>query len=101
MTITINTTNDFLEALRSNPNFHEATRRELLMESLIGLPEEIAEFRAEMYQRTDRIQGHLNNLREYDVELKMPSNLRQQVERLFGLTRVIPFRPEVSMKGLV
>ena len=86
MAITINTTDDFLEALRSNPDFHNAARRELLTESLIGLPEEITEFRAEMYQRTERIQGHLNNLRGYDVELKMPSNLRQQVERRFGLT---------------
>ena len=46
---------------------YNAARRELLTESLIGLPEEITEFRAEMYQRTERIQGHLNNLRGYDV----------------------------------
>ena len=88
MTITINTTDDFLEALRSNPSFHEAARRELLTESLTGLPEENVEFRAEVYQRTERIQGHLNNLRGYDVDLKMSSNLRQQVEHRFGLTRV-------------
>ena len=47
MAITINTDDDFPEALRSNPNFHEAPRRELLTESLIGLPDVIAEFLAE------------------------------------------------------
>ena len=88
MAITISITDDFIEALRSNPDFHNAARRELLTESLIGLPEEITEFRAEMYQGTERIQGHLNNLRGNDVELKMPSNLRQQVELRFGLTRL-------------
>ena len=88
MTVTINTTDDFLQALRSSPSFHEAARRELLIESLIGLPEEFAGFRAEIYRRTDRIQGHLNNLMGHDVDLNMPSDLRRQVERRFGLTRV-------------
>ena len=87
MAIAINTTDDFLASLRGNPDFHNAARREILTESLIGLPEAITEFRAEMYQRTERIQEHLNDLSGYDVELKMTSNLRQQVERRFGLTR--------------
>ena len=88
MAITIDTTDDFLEALRANPEFHSAARKEILTESLIGLPQEVTEFRSEMNRRTEQIQGHLNNLRGYDVELKMPSNLRQQVERRFGLRRV-------------
>ena len=88
MAITINTTYDFLEALRSNPEFRDAARREILTESLIGLPGKITEFRAEMYQWSERIQGHLNDLSGYYVEPKMPSDLRQQVERRFDLTRV-------------
>ena len=88
MAITINTTDDLLEALRGNPDFHSAARREFLTESLIGLPEETTEIRAEMAQWTERIQGRLDSLREHDVELKMSSNLRRQVEYRFGLTRV-------------
>ena len=86
MEFTINTTYDFLEALPSDPDFRNAARREILTESLIGLPGEITKFRAEMYQRTERIQGYLNDLSGYDVEMKMPSDLRRQVERRFGLT---------------
>lgn len=88
MAITINTTGDFLNALRGNPNFHDAAKREIPTESLIGLPAEITEFRTELRQRTERIQGHLDNLVEHEVDLKMQSNLRQQVERRFHLTRV-------------
>ena len=54
MAITINTTDDLLEALRGNPDFHSAARREFLTESLIGLPGEITEIRAEMAQWTER-----------------------------------------------
>ena len=54
MAITMNTTDDFLEALRGHPDFHNAARREILTESLIGLPEEITEFRAEVRQWTER-----------------------------------------------
>ena len=85
---TISTTHDFLEALRNNPDFQEAARREILTEPLIGLSEEVTEFRTEMDRRTRQIRGHLDSLRGYDVELKMASNLIQQVERRFGLTRV-------------
>ena len=53
--ITISTTDDFLEALRGHPDFHSAARREILTESLIGLPEEITEIRAEVRQWTGQI----------------------------------------------
>ena len=75
MAITISTTDDFLEALRSNSDFHSAATREILNEYLIGLPAETTEFRSEMRQGTGRIQGHLDNLREHEVDLKMQSNL--------------------------
>ena len=84
MAITINTTDDFLEALRSNPDFRNAARREILTESLIGLPGEVTEFRAEMYQRTERIQGDLNNLRGYDVESE-DAVRSQDADRVAGL----------------
>ena len=46
MAIIIETTDDFIRALRQNEEFRTAARRELLTEDLLELPGEFREFRA-------------------------------------------------------
>ncbi len=55
MVITIETTDDFLRALRGNGDFLAAARREILTQELIDLPRQFAEHRKETAQRFDDI----------------------------------------------
>ena len=95
MTLTIDNTEDFIRALRENPEFRAAARRELLTQDLIELPQEFRDYRSESDRRFQRVQDDLqrmrddlNALRGHSLELQMPSSLRQRVERRLRLTRV-------------
>ena len=101
MAITIETTDDFIRALRQNEEFRAAARRELLTEDLLELPGEFREFRAQTEefrtyaeQRFDNISedirgltNSVNDLRGSALEAKMPTRLRQRAARTLGLTR--------------
>ena len=56
MTITIDTTEDFLNAMRENPEFLAAARREILTEELIALPGSFESFRNESAGRLDSLE---------------------------------------------
>ena len=109
MVITIRNTDDFIRALRENPEFRDAARRELLTEDLLELPGEfrefrsgveefmssseefrsgVEEFRASAERRFDTLTNRVDDLRGYALEAKMPSRLRQRLGRELGLSRV-------------
>ena len=101
MAIIIETTDDFIRALRQNAEFRAAARRELLTQDLLELPGEFKEFRAQTKefrtqteQRFDGVDqsirtltNSVNDLRGSALEGKMPTRLRQRVARTLGLTR--------------
>ena len=53
--ITINNTDDFIRALRQNPEFHAAARRELLTEELLALPQRLSQYAESTGKRLDSI----------------------------------------------
>jgi len=94
MAIIIETTDDFIRALRQNEEFRAAARRELLTDDLLELPGEFREFRAQTEQRFDGVDRSIreltngvNDLRGSALEAKMPTRLRQRAARTLGLTR--------------
>lgn len=52
---TINTTNDFIRALRENQDFHAAARRELLTEELLELLQRFNRYALETDKRLDAL----------------------------------------------
>ena len=94
MAIIIETTDDFIRALRQNEEFKAAARRELLTQDLLKLPEEFREFKSETEQRFDGVDksireltNSVNDLRGSALESKMPTRLRQRAARTLGLIR--------------
>ena len=61
MALVINTTDDFIEAMRQNPEFLAAARRELLTQELIELPEKFAKFRDETLGFRDEVLGRFDS----------------------------------------
>ncbi|MCY4556989.1 MAG: hypothetical protein OXF79_11540 [Chloroflexi bacterium] len=51
--VTINTSEDLLRALRDNPEWREAVRREILTEELMSLPARFDRFAARTEQSID------------------------------------------------
>ena len=88
--VTISTPEDLLRALRENPEWKEAVRREILTEQLLNLParfdqfaastegfiEEQRQFNAETGGRVDRLESDVGQLKE-DV-----GQLKEDVEQL-------------------
>ena len=64
MAIIIETTDDFIRALRSNEEFREAARRELLTEELLELPGEFKKFRAETNRRFAEVDERFDGVDE-------------------------------------
>ena len=76
MVLVINTTDDFIEAMRRNPEFLAAARRELLTQELLDLPQKFAEHRQEFQElrqefiehrretseRFDSLEGHFDTM---------------------------------------
>ena len=88
MAIIIETTDDFIRALRENEEFRAAARRELLTEDLLELPGEFREFRAQTEESLRVLTNNVNDLRGSALEAKMPgTRLRQRAARTLGLTR--------------
>ncbi len=101
MAIIIETTDDFIRALRENEEFRDAARRELMTQDLMELPREFKEFKAETKRNFDSVNkrfdgvdqsireltNSVNDLRGYSLEGRMSTRLRQRVARTLGLTR--------------
>ena len=108
MALIIETTDDFIRALRGNEEFRAAARRELLTQDLLALPKEFSEFKTTAEERFDSIDRRLdkmderfdgveqdirtltvsvNDLRGSALEGKMSTRLRQRVATTLGLTR--------------
>ena len=62
MALVINTTDDFIEAMRQNPEFLAAARREILTQELIELPEKFAKFREETLGRFDKVDARFDKV---------------------------------------
>ena len=62
MALVINTTDDFIEAMRRNPEFLAAARREILTQELIELPEKFAKFRDEVLGRFGSQDGRFDKM---------------------------------------
>ena len=62
MALVINTTDDFIEAMRKNPEFLAAARRELLTQELLELPQKFAEHRSEVSERFDTLEGRIDTM---------------------------------------
>ena len=69
MALVINTTDDFIEAMRRNPEFLAAARRELLTQELLDLPQKFAEHRQEFIEhrretseRFDSLEGRFDTM---------------------------------------
>ena len=101
MSLIIETTDDFIRALRQNDEFKAAARRELLTQDLLELPKEFREFKASteerfdaIDQRFDGVEGDIrsltvtvNDLRGSALERKLSTRLRQRLATTLGLTR--------------
>ena len=115
MAIIIETTDDFIRALRENEEFRDAARRELMTQDLMELPREFKDFKAETKRNFDSVNkrfdgvdqrfdgvdqrfdgvdqsireltNSVNDLRGYSLEGRMSTRLRQRVARTLGLTR--------------
>ncbi len=93
--VIIETTEDFLKALRENEDFLAAARREIYTQDLLSLPSEFREYYEKTDARLETIEGGVDNLKEdmYDVrgfelERRMASRLRQQIGSALDLTTV-------------
>ena len=68
MVITIETTEDFLRALRGNEDFLAAARREILTQELLALPEKFAAYSERTDQRLDVLTAEVDVLNgKFDV----------------------------------
>ena len=62
MSLVIETTDDFIRALRENEEFQAAARRELLTQDLLELPKEFKEFKEDTARQFDSINNNLERL---------------------------------------
>ena len=69
MTTTISTTDDFIRALRENPDFHEAARRELLSDELLELPQRFTEYTLSTDKKLEVLTENVNALAVRMAEL--------------------------------
>ena len=60
---TLDTTDDLLRAARENPEFLEASRRDVLIEELLALPERFAAYASTTDKRLESIEGDLGVLK--------------------------------------
>ena len=63
MSLIIETTDDFIRALRGNEEFKAAARRELLTQDLLELPNEFREFKTSTEERFDGVERRCDALR--------------------------------------
>ena len=62
MSLIIETTDDFIRALRENEEFKAAARRELLTQDLLALPKEFSEFKTSTEERFDAIDKRFDHV---------------------------------------
>ncbi len=100
--VTINNTDDFIRALRANPDFHAAARRELPTEELLALPQRLSQYAEGTDKRLDRVDSRLdsmergqrrlenqvNALRGDALETKMPTKLCDMMSASLDIRRL-------------
>ena len=100
--VTINNTDDLIRALRENPDFHAAARRELLTEELLALPQRFSQYAESTDKRLDRVDSRLdslekgqrrlenqvNALRGDALETKMPTRLCDMMSDSLDIRRL-------------
>ena len=100
--VTINNTDDLIRALRENPDFHEAARRELLTEELLALPQRFSQYAESTDRRLDslekgqrrlesgqrRLENQVNALRGDALETKMPTRLCDMMSDSLDIRRL-------------
>ena len=79
--VTINNTDDFIRALRQNPEFHAAARRELLTEELLALPQRLSQYAEGTDKRLDRVDYRLESLENGQRQLQSDVKDLQQGQR--------------------
>ena len=87
MALVINTTDDFIEAMRRNPEFLAAARRELLTQELIELPEKFAKFREEVLGRVDKMDTDIGVIKGIALALNLEKIGLSRMVSDFGLRR--------------
>ena len=94
MAVVINTTDDFIEAMRRNPEFLAAVRREILTQELIELPEKLAKFRDEVLgrldnqdRRFDKIDTEFGDIKGMTFGSKLEKSGLSRMVSDFGLSR--------------
>ncbi len=90
MALVINTTDDFIEAMRRNPEFLAAARREILTQELIELPEKFAKFRDEVLGRLDTQDARFD---------KMDARF-DKMDTEFGVIKGMTFGSKLEKAGL-
>ncbi len=81
--VTINNTDDLIRALRENPDFHAAARRELLTEELLALPQRFSQYAESTDKRLDRVDYRLDSLEQGQRQLQSDvKDLQQGQQRL-------------------
>ena len=104
MNIQITSTQDFLDALRANPEFLEAARKEILTEELIRLPTrldrdlgEVKQDLGELKQGFGRMQKDIGEVKQDLGELKQGFG---EVRKEFGQVKGIVFGIDIDGKGM-
>ena len=97
MAILIETTDDFLRALRENEEFLAAARREIYTQDLIALPNEFREYTQKTDTRLGKIDSDIGELKTDVSELKTDvSELKTDVSEL--KTDVSELKTDVKLK---
>ena len=85
---TLNTTDDLLRAARENLEFREASRREILIEELLGLPQRFAAYASTTDKRLESIERNLGVLKGIGLETKLADKGLAQIATVFSMRRM-------------
>ena len=85
---TLDTTDDLLRAARENPEFLEASRRDVLIEELLVLPERFAAYASTTDKRLAGIEGDLGVLKGISMETRIADKGLAQIATVFSMRRM-------------
>ena len=86
---TLDTTDDLLRAARENPEFLEASRRDVLIEELLALPERFAAYASTTDKRLESIEGDLGVLKGISgLETRLADKGLAKIASAFSMRRM-------------
>lgn len=85
---TINTADDLLELLDSNPDFLDAVRNKILTDELLALPAVFSSFAAETRPRFNTLEADTGVLKGIALETRLADKGLAQIARAFSLRRL-------------